>query len=204
MRTSNHLAALGLRRHGKRVAAASMRASLSSSSEGLRPLVNMVSGTRYPRVYSLVLIQFLAIQFAKMSGFSPIITTASTRHADYLRSLGATHIIDRGIPLGSLPAEVAKITTEPVLVVYDAISDTATQNAACDVLAPGGKFVVVQPPIVDAAKLVHGKEVVHVMGNVHVPGQTPVGVSLYGRLTALLEAGDIKVFVHEFWGYDLR
>ncbi|KIP06233.1 hypothetical protein PHLGIDRAFT_91081 [Phlebiopsis gigantea 11061_1 CR5-6] len=132
------------------------------------------------------------IQFAKMSGFSPIITTASVRHEDYLKSLGATHVIDRSISLASLPAEVAKVTTEPVLVAYDAVSDAATQNAAFDVLAPGGKVVVMPPPQIDAQKLVDGREVIQVMGNVHVPGQTPVGVSLYGRLTALLEAGDIK------------
>ncbi|HEV7737525.1 MAG TPA: hypothetical protein VGO47_09170, partial [Chlamydiales bacterium] len=36
-----------------------------------------------------------AIQLAKLSGFSPIATTASTHHTDYLKSLGATHVIDR-------------------------------------------------------------------------------------------------------------
>lgn len=35
------------------------------------------------------------IQFAKLSGFSPIITTASPRHIAHLQALGATHVIDR-------------------------------------------------------------------------------------------------------------
>ena len=131
-----------------------------------------------------------------MSGFSPIITTASKRHEDYLKSLGATHIIDRTIPLSSLPAEVAKITKEPVLIAYDSISDVETQNEAYAVLAPGGKIVLALPPKIDADKLTNEKEIIEVMGNVHVPGQTPVGISLYKQLTALLEAGDIKVSRH--------
>ena len=34
-----------------------------------------------------------------MSGFSPIITTASPGNAPYLTSLGATHVLDRHAPL---------------------------------------------------------------------------------------------------------
>jgi NADPH:quinone reductase-like Zn-dependent oxidoreductase len=36
-----------------------------------------------------------AIQLAKLSGFSPIITTSSKKHTDFLKSLGATHVVDR-------------------------------------------------------------------------------------------------------------
>ena len=39
------------------------------------------------------------IQFAKLSGFSPIITTASPRHTARLQALGATHVVDRALAL---------------------------------------------------------------------------------------------------------
>ncbi|EKM48207.1 uncharacterized protein PHACADRAFT_77921, partial [Phanerochaete carnosa HHB-10118-sp] len=40
-----------------------------------------------------------AIQFAKLSGFSLIITTGSLHNEAYLKSLGVTHVIDRTAPL---------------------------------------------------------------------------------------------------------
>ena len=45
-----------------------------------------------------------------MSGFSPMITTASVKNAGYPRSLGAIHVIDRNMPLLSLQQIVKKIT----------------------------------------------------------------------------------------------
>jgi len=46
-----------------------------------------------------------------MSGFSPIITTASSQHTAYLKSLGATYVFDRHADLSVLPNEIAKITS---------------------------------------------------------------------------------------------
>lgn len=130
------------------------------------------------------------IQVAKLSGFSPIITTASSHHTSYLKSLGATHIIDRHIPLSSLPAEVANITKDPIEIVYDSISTDDTQQAGYDLLAPGGQIVVTLNPSV---KKTDGKEIIHVFGSVTVPVNADLGASLYGKLTGLLEKGAIKV-----------
>ncbi|KIP06232.1 hypothetical protein PHLGIDRAFT_24661 [Phlebiopsis gigantea 11061_1 CR5-6] len=132
------------------------------------------------------------IQLAKLSGFSPIIVTASKQHEEYLRSLGATHIIDRTIPLSSLPDEAAKITEAPLHIVYDAVSEADTQNTAYDLAAPGGKVVVVLPPQIDSAKLTGEKVIVQVVGNVQIPAQRAFGAILYKHLGSLLEAGDIK------------
>ncbi|EKM58616.1 uncharacterized protein PHACADRAFT_253081 [Phanerochaete carnosa HHB-10118-sp] len=132
------------------------------------------------------------IQFAKISGFSPIITTASKQNEAYLKSLGATHVIDRNAPLADLSASVKAITDKPVKVAYDAISFADTQNAAYDVLASGGKFVVVLNEAIEKDKITSDKEVVHVYGNVHMPVNREIGKSLYAKLTSLLEAGDIK------------
>lgn len=133
-----------------------------------------------------------AIQLAKLSGFSPIITTASLHNEAYLKSIGATHVVDRSAPLSQLAATVRGITARPVKVAYDAISYADTQNAVYDLLAPGGQLVITLAEAVDKDKITPEKEIVHVFGNVHVPEQRAVGKSLYAKLTGLLEAGDIK------------
>ena len=51
------------------------------------------------------------IQLAKLSGFSPIITTASLKNTDFLKSLGATHVIDRN---ADLPSSVKAITSDSI------------------------------------------------------------------------------------------
>lgn len=141
-----------------------------------------------------------AIQLAKLSGFSPILTTASARNEAYLKSLGATHVLTReAVPLASLASEVKKITSEPIKIVYDSISGADTQSAAYEVLAPGGQIVLVLPFSVDESKRSSDKEVVQVFGNVHTPQNRPAGVALYNNLTELLRNGDIKVGCLQSW-----
>ncbi|EKM58627.1 uncharacterized protein PHACADRAFT_207436 [Phanerochaete carnosa HHB-10118-sp] len=133
-----------------------------------------------------------AIQFAKLSGFSPIITIGSLRNEAYLKSLGVTHVIDRAAPLSALPAAVKAITSKPVKVAYDAISELETQNAAYDVLAPGGKLIIVLTGAVGKDKITSEKEISNVHAWVHTPDQREVSKILYANLTGLLESGAIK------------
>ncbi|KII89535.1 hypothetical protein PLICRDRAFT_41165 [Plicaturopsis crispa FD-325 SS-3] len=133
-----------------------------------------------------------AIQLAKLSGFSNIITTASPAHAAFLTSLGATHFIDRNLPAPEIAAAVtANAGGRPISVVYDAISLAGTQQTAYDVVAPGGAIVLTLPP---AYKEVEGKgvRVVNVAGNVNMPPNRALGVSLYAKLESLLRDGTIK------------
>ena len=138
-----------------------------------------------------------AIQLAKLSGFSPIITTASKHNEAYLKSLGATHVIDRSAPLDQLPAAVEAITNKPVKTAYDAIAKPDIQNVVYDILAPGGGVVFVLEVAVDKSKITADKKIVHVIGNVHVPEHRELGKSLYSKLTGLLEADEIKVRLFE-------
>ena len=72
-----------------------------------------------------------AIQVARLSKFSPIIATASPHNEALLKSLGATHVIDRSLPASTIAAEVEKIADgKPVELVYDAISLLDTQALA--------------------------------------------------------------------------
>ncbi|KAF8072227.1 chaperonin 10-like protein [Lyophyllum atratum] len=129
------------------------------------------------------------IQFAKLSGFSPIITTASLKHDDYLKSLGATHVLDRNLPAASLKAEIKKLTSAPVQVVYDAISTRETQQTGHDVLGPGGNLVTVSPlAITKAEDIGHS----HVVAFNTLPQNRVVLEGLYKMLPLLLEEGVIK------------
>ncbi|KAF8805433.1 GroES-like protein [Phlegmacium glaucopus] len=89
----------------------------------------------------------ITIQLAKLSGFSPIITTASLNHADSLKTLGATHVLDRNLDSAHLRSEIKKITNDaPIKTIVDGVSLEATQQAAFDLLSPGGQMVVFLDP----------------------------------------------------------
>ncbi|CAL1717227.1 unnamed protein product [Somion occarium] len=133
-----------------------------------------------------------AIQFAKLSGFSPIITTASPRNYDHVKSLGATHTINRSLSPSDIVAEVKKITSEPVQIVYDAISEEDTQNTAYDILAPGGTVVITLAQNVAQEKIGKDKSIIHTLGNVHIEHNHALGVGFFSHLTEYLASGDIK------------
>ncbi|GJE88529.1 zinc-binding alcohol dehydrogenase family protein [Phanerochaete sordida] len=134
-----------------------------------------------------------AIQFARLSGFSPIITTASKHNEAYLESLGATHVIDRALPLADLAMRVAAIAGRPVLYAFDAVSTPETQNAAYDLLAPAGNLIVDRRFEIEEAKLASGeKYVALVSGDAQNLPSRPCATALYAHMTELLATGDIK------------
>ena len=92
---------------------------------------------------------FAAIQFAHLSGFSPIITTASLKNAELLKSYGAMHVLDRSLPQNALIAEVSKIAGEPISLVYDAISLLETQAMSYALLAPNIRLLTVLPSTIE-------------------------------------------------------
>ncbi|KAJ8088416.1 hypothetical protein PM082_022489 [Marasmius tenuissimus] len=132
----------------------------------------------------------LVIQIAKHLGYSPIITTSSVKHADRLKSLGATHVMDRSTPDASLVSEIQGIThNKPIELVYDAVG--AINQAQIDLLAPGGAYVLADP-LVLGAKLAFndGRRLLIAGGVVH--GFKEFGASLFEKLEGLLERGVIK------------
>ncbi|KAH9847262.1 GroES-like protein [Lenzites betulinus] len=133
----------------------------------------------------------LAIQLASLSGFSPIITTASLRNGPLLEGFGATHVLDRNLAASDLRDEVVKIAGGTVSVVFDAISLPETQNAAFDLLAPGGKLILVGSSVLDDPNA-DGRGVVTVAGLVHAPANVEFGKVLYASLPDLLGSGDLK------------
>jgi NADPH:quinone reductase-like Zn-dependent oxidoreductase len=130
---------------------------------------------------------------ARLSGFSPIIATSSPSNFELLKSLGATHTLDRNA-IGSLAAEVSKITSEPVMYAYDAWSSPQTMQAVYDLLAPKGNMVIVLHKE-ESFKEADGKDVKvqYVWGSVHSEASKDLGISLFAALEGLLANGSIKV-----------
>lgn len=137
-------------------------------------------------------IDYSAIQLAKLSGFSPIVTTASLKHADYLKSLGATHVIDRSVPASVLASEISSITQNgPIKYAVDSISEPHTQQNGHDLLAPGGQLAVFGPV---AAKTTEEKDVFLVYGSLrHPPNIELLETFYHDNLEQLLKEGAIKV-----------
>jgi NADPH:quinone reductase-like Zn-dependent oxidoreductase len=134
----------------------------------------------------------LAIQFARLSGFSPIIVTASSHNTELLKSLGATHIIPRSLPLSSFASEIANITSEPVEVVYDAVSFPETQAAGLDVLAMNGTLVLVGLSTEETKEKAGSRHIVQVFGSFALPGHQELGYALSERLPACIADGSFK------------
>jgi len=165
-----------------------------SSSSEVPPL--SANSVRYRPMHAVIeLVTYLihvplALQLAKLSGFSYIITTASLKHEAFLKSLGATHVIDRNTPAADLAGKVAEITKEPLEFVFDSVSHPETQQSAQDITAVGGTTVYVLPPAVAA---VEGKEFYHALGLFGFPHTRPLGERLYGNISQLVEEGHIIV-----------
>ncbi|CAL1717316.1 unnamed protein product [Somion occarium] len=133
-----------------------------------------------------------ASQLAKLSGFSPVITTVSPQNYGLAKALGATHVLNRNLSTKELLREVKKITAEPIQYVFNTIGSKPTQETSYGVLAPGGTLIQVVASLLDQDKLVSEKKVLYIGGNFHFPPNRLLGAGLYSRLTDLFESGVLK------------
>ncbi|KAF8311406.1 GroES-like protein [Clavulina sp. PMI_390] len=88
-----------------------------------------------------------AIQLAKLSGFSPIIATASAQHTEYLKLLGATHVV----PHSTSASEYSSLANEtPITTAVLAISPPEHIATAIEVLtASANAHPSSSPPILN-------------------------------------------------------
>ncbi|KAF8551071.1 medium-chain dehydrogenase/reductase like protein [Imleria badia] len=133
-----------------------------------------------------------AIQLAGLSGFSPIITTASLHNQDMLLSLGATHVLGRNLSNAALIKRVRQLVCVPLAYIFDAVSVKETQQTAYTLLAPGGTLVVVSPPQVGEDDDGSRKNVFFVIGSFHPLPNRALGAKFAIALTRWLEEGKIK------------
>jgi NADPH:quinone reductase-like Zn-dependent oxidoreductase len=135
----------------------------------------------------------VAIQLAKLSGFNPIITTASTKHEEFLKSLGATHVLDRNESLSDLKASISKTTDQPAKVVVDTISSEETQTLGFNLLAPGGQLAIDNAAI-DLIKEEGPKQnKSHVFIFANKQGFAELVQEMWTHVTGFLRDGDLKV-----------
>ncbi|KAF7789620.1 hypothetical protein EIP86_000566 [Pleurotus ostreatoroseus] len=137
------------------------------------------------------------IQFARLSGFSPIITTASPKNTTLLKSLGATHVLDRNLSGEAFASAVREILAGKQLhVVFEGASDATILRAAFDLLAPGGKLVACQNGGQNLTPEQHAnkeKQVIFPLGSPsYSDDRHRVCVSLYKHLPELFDTGIIK------------
>ncbi|KAF8608404.1 GroES-like protein [Ceratobasidium sp. AG-I] len=131
-----------------------------------------------------------AIQLARIAGFTPIVTTASAQHTEFLRSLGATHVFDRNVSVRT----IQETFPTPVALAFDTISAASTQQLAFDILTiPSNatsahlSLVLGLEPAV-AEKNVDNKVLVHsVVASPHLFKN--LGVLLYKSLGKWVEEG---------------
>ncbi|KAJ1030008.1 hypothetical protein NDA16_000921 [Ustilago loliicola] len=88
-----------------------------------------------------------AIQLARLSGFDHIVTSSSPSHFDFLKSLGASEILDRSKATTAKDFVSSLPQNSKVEWVYDTISSPSTQSLAVEILQhlQGGKVIVVMP-----------------------------------------------------------
>ncbi|KAI0705980.1 GroES-like protein [Cerioporus squamosus] len=144
-----------------------------------------------------------AIQFAKLSGYNPIITTASSHNASLVRLYGATHVIDRKLSEESTIAEIRAIAGGPVDLVYDAVSDDGTITLAAAAVQEGGQAVVVLPDKEELyKKLFDPKHVEWVIARGFQSSERNKGAlaGLWRKLPELLEEGALKPTKYELLG----
>ena len=95
---------------------------------------------------------YSVIQLAKISGFSPIIATASHENTESLTRLGATHVLPRDLSPEALSEAISAITTQSFKFVYDAVSSKDTQELVIHLLSTGGRAAFVLPLQVESTR----------------------------------------------------
>ncbi|EAU83252.2 hypothetical protein CC1G_11888 [Coprinopsis cinerea okayama7 len=129
------------------------------------------------------------LQLASLSGFNPIITTASTKHTEFLKTLGATHVLDRSLSFEALQSAIKEITQSPIETVYDAISSAETQRAGHDLLVPGGQLLITLRPSIEASD---SKTIIGVLGVKQLPHNVKLLRDFYSKLAEFLREGILK------------
>ncbi|KAE9404556.1 GroES-like protein [Gymnopus androsaceus JB14] len=116
-----------------------------------------------------------------------IIAYASGTHTEYLKSLGATTVIDRN----KVPA--SDLTT--VNIVYDAVFSPEGQAAGYAALVDNGHLLSVRATpdayVPTDLDYVRGRKVTSVIGSPHMPNNRVFGKILYEKLGGLLKNGAI-------------
>jgi len=132
----------------------------------------------------------LAIQFAKLSGFSPIITTAATPHISALKDLGADVVVNRSSP--TILKDIQAAAGKPIDYVVDAVAVPETTKIALEVGQPTSHILTALPFEKDVDRGEH--TIAEVFGIVSYPHNAELGKKLFFDVVPeLLVNGHLKV-----------
>jgi len=132
------------------------------------------------------------IQLAKISRFSPIITTASVKHVAALKGLGADVVLSRDLSTDEVKQEISKHTSKPINLTYDAVSLGSTQRTVAEPLVPNGALVTTLPDVI--GELDQGKTSIRVWGALRLEQNVALLENLFhDNLSGWLEKGFFKV-----------
>ncbi|KAF5387581.1 hypothetical protein D9757_006587 [Collybiopsis confluens] len=132
----------------------------------------------------------LAIQLLKILDFRHIITNSAEEHFDYLRSLGATDLIDRNkIPDEDLAKVVEGLAEGKVDAVIDTAGTAATQAASLACLKNGKHLPTVNPLQTEVPE---NKSAVFIFGSTWVDYNREFGRAQWAKLEGLFKTGDLK------------
>lgn len=98
----------------------------------------------------------LAVEVAKLAGVASIIGVASISRSHELRQLGATHVIDRNLPIPEIAAQVHAAVggAEKVTQVYDCASWTFELGVALLPIGTPSVFLALHPIDGEAGKAI--------------------------------------------------
>ncbi|KAK1215687.1 hypothetical protein PQX77_021692 [Marasmius sp. AFHP31] len=132
-----------------------------------------------------------AIQLlSKVLGFTTVIAYASATQTDHLKSLGATHVLDRhSVPVNDLSSAINEITHAPLKFVFDAHGGDEARQVGFSLLGEGGRVCCVNSRL--AEKKENGKREFGVLGIVHLPSHRAAGVEVMRKLEKWVEEGVI-------------
>lgn len=133
-----------------------------------------------------------AIQLARLSGFSPIITTASPAHENELKALGATDVIDRHLTTKEFTTALQKITQQLIGIAYDVIASPETQQLAWSAIGQGGTLVLTLQPVVREEEG-NSRSVIATYGSPHAQPNQSLCRGVWHILGKWLQDGVIKV-----------
>ena len=138
----------------------------------------------------------IVIQFMKLSGFSPIITTASVHNTAFVQSFGATHIVDRTLPRATIVETIRRFAGGLVDLVYDAVSVVETQELGYEIVSTGGSLIILVPEEIDRRKISSKNvNVIIAAGFFAVPENGEIGAQFTIEFERLLRDRILKVCV---------
>ncbi|KAG2038991.1 chaperonin 10-like protein [Suillus americanus] len=136
------------------------------------------------------------IQLACLSGFYPVVTTASPSNEDLVRDYGATHFCDRHLSENQLVAAISKVTDSPIRIVFDAISLPETQSVGWRLLAQNGILVLTLPVSVKEDEG-RGRKAIYTNGDPHLPYNYELFRNSWAMVEKWLSEGIVQPNNHE-------